>query len=300
MNAPDDDLTNVQEEVLAKEAYERVEPELLAVPAVEVLPVGFDLTAGASTAIGSIPKLLTLKDDLTAELRKFDVRSIRRLEDYAYAVLYAHAVYQSATGFPKDLQELLQSGIKLRDILHADAVTLRARGLLPAESLREFDGLVGYMNVAADLQLLCTLMSNHWERIENRCATTQEELERGSRLAGRIVRVVGERERNTAKVADSADKRARAFTLFFNCYEEIRFAVSYVRRHEDDADAYAPSLHIARKKPGRSASSEKPAQPATPEQPATPAPQVNTPNPSATTPVNRNLDSLPGGSPYLS
>ena len=295
MNAIDNTPANVNEEILAEEAYHRVEPELLAIPAEKVVPVGFELTTGASTALGSIPRLVTLKDVLKEELRKFDVRNIDRLEDYAYAVLFAHSVYQSATRPSEDLQELLESGVKTRDLLHDDARVLAGRGLIPAESLEKYDGLVGYMNVAEDLQLLSTLLSTNWNKIEGRCATTRDELELASRRAGRIVRLVGERERNFAKAADSADKRARAFTLFFDCYEEIRFAVAYVRRHEDDADEFAPSLHTTRRKPAKTSSREDPAdpaQPANPSQPTAPA--------QPATPVNRNLDQLPGGSPFMS
>ncbi len=295
MKSIENDQVTLREEVLAKEAYKRVEPELLAIPAEKVVPVGFEITSGASTALGCIPKLLTLTDKMKEEFRKFDVHRIERLEDYTYAVIFAHSVYHSATRPSEDLQELLESGAKTRDLLHDDARVLLGRGLIPAESLEHYDGLVGYMNVAEDLQLLSTLLSANWERIEGRCATTEQELELASLLAARIIRLVGERERNFARAAEFADKRARAFTLFFDCYEEIRFAVAYVRRHEGDADEFAPSLHATRKKSGKTAGSEKPLNPA---EPATPA-QPTTPTQPAT-PVVRNLDSLPGGNPFAS
>ncbi|MDP3278238.1 MAG: hypothetical protein Q8Q09_23830, partial [Deltaproteobacteria bacterium] len=39
-----------------------------------------------------------------------------------------------------------------------------------------------------------------------------------------------------------ADKRRRAVTLFMNAYDEVRYAVQYLRRHYQDAHEIVPKL----------------------------------------------------------
>lgn len=310
MNAIEITQSSIRHEILAEEAYHCVEEELLALPADKVLTVNLEIPVATSTAIGRIPKLISLKGQLAEELRTFDVGVIDKLEGYSYAVLYAHSAYQCETRTPADLQELLDSGIRIREVLHSDAKALICRELLSPESIRDFDGLIGYLNVANDLQMLCTALGSHWQKIEGRCGTTKEELDFASRLAGRIVRLAGQREASTAKVEEAADKRSRAFTLFFQCYDEIQRGVGYVRWHAGDADEYAPSLHATSHKSARGSKGAKNAAPAEPT-PAQPS-NATTPTP---TPVNQSFNSpspfmpagsaaparqgVPGGNPYM-
>ena len=75
------------------------------------------------------------------------------------------------------------------------------------------------------------------------------------------------------KIADGStptERRARAFTLFFNAYDQCRRAVGYLRWNEDDADQVAPTLFTGR---ARRASSAEPAPAESPA--ATPAAPAN-------------------------
>jgi len=48
------------------------------------------------------------------------------------------------------------------------------------------------------------------------------------------------------QVAAATDIRQRVFTLFYNLYDEIRRAVSFLRWHHEDADSIIPSLYAGR------------------------------------------------------
>jgi hypothetical protein len=73
---------------------------------------------------------------------------------------------------------------------------------------------------------------------------------------------------STLTVAVATRTRQAAYTLFVTSYNEVRSAVQYLRRREDDADTIIPSLfviHGARKKSA----------PETNDSPNAPAPVVN-------------------------
>lgn len=315
MNATTNNSSSgIEQEVLAEDAYKRIEGELLALPSERIETVNLDIPAAAAVAIGKIPRLATLKGLLEEKLQDFDATALDRLEDYTYGMIYAHSMYQCEMRAPEDLQQLLASGIRRREVLYSDAKALALRGLIPEESLQDYDGLIGYINVANDLQMLCTALGSRWTSIAGRCATTREELDFASRMAGRIIRLVGERNQSAAKVQEASDKRARAYTLFFECFDEIRRAVVYVRWYEGDADAYAPSLHTTSHKTRRSdkkAKSPAPSEPETPAQPQPPNQAGQAPviqsfnNPSPFMPAGspapiRNADgAIPGGSPFI-
>jgi hypothetical protein len=49
-----------------------------------------------------------------------------------------------------------------------------------------------------------------------------------------------------AERAAASDLRARAFTLTFRAYAQVRHAVGYLRGLEGDADTFAPPLYAGR------------------------------------------------------
>jgi hypothetical protein len=169
----------------------------------------------------------------------------------------------------------------VRETLLADANTLVARGYINASVLKQLKGPVGYKNVATDLQILGSVLKDNWATIAGKCATQLGELEHAIKLAARILRVVGLREQSPAVIAAAADIRMRAFTLFTRAYDDARRAVIYVRWHEGDADAIAPSLYAGRsngrKKPAEDDHDNPPAPAATP---STGSPPVTTGTPA--------------------
>lgn len=149
--------------------------------------------------------------------------------------------------------------------LHADVVARRRSLLASAEVLVPagvFDPNVlarirkgsGYLNMAEDLSALCVLFRTHWSRVKGRTAVTQEEIEHAQRLAEELIvrqgRRMHERGRNTRRDAGD-DVRDRCFTLFLRAYDECRPAAAYLRRHEGDAEHFAPNLFTKDKQGSR-------------------------------------------------
>ncbi len=283
----------VRQEILAEDAYKRVLPELQAIAADDLLQVSVDPTAATAIALGARPRLLAMRKQLQENLPGFPAGMVDKIEDYAYALLYAHSVHQAATDPDDALPTLLAQADEMVGRLELDAKALAARGIIDPDSLDALTRQTGYKNRASDLQLLVTVLNGNWARIEGKVGTDRAELELASRLAGRIVRLMGQRDHSPAAIADASDKRARAFTLFSKGWDELRRGVAYVRWHEGDAEEFAPSLYANR---GKSRDTE-------PAQPKTPPPQPQSPAPgqpaNGPVPVQRNLEGIPGGSPFI-
>lgn len=101
---------------------------------------------------------------------------------------------------------------------------------------------------AFDLLTLVALMREGWHSIKGKSAVSPAELDQAESYADALLTAVGEREQLPAATAAAADMRRRAFTLFLRAYAELRHAAEYLRRYDNDADAFVPSLYGPRKR----------------------------------------------------
>jgi hypothetical protein len=233
----------VAEQVLFVESYEKVEPEARALPAERVQKVNLDAAYAVTTALALIAGLRRFRGEIEGNLKDFDFVRFDKLEEYTKAFSVANARYSTATSPADDLDETYEEGRELRELLHADAVTLIGRGVLKSEALKGYTGLLGYKNVSTELQAVALLLSDNWEKLQGRCASSEAELERALRISQRLQLGAGEREVNPAVVAVYTELRNRMFTLFIEAYEDARSAIEYLRRHDGDADTIAPTLY---------------------------------------------------------
>jgi len=275
---------SVDDEQLAVEAYNRTAAERDALPPEKVQQLNLDVPSAASTVLGALPEILALRSE-AEKVGTFDVTLLDKMEPYTLALFYAYAQDKASSELPDDLQELNTEGMRTRTVLFADTTALVTRGLIPSDSLSEYKGTFGYKLVAADIQLLITVLRNNWAGIEGKCGVTTEELDRAERLSHRMLRVVGLREQAPAASKVTADQRDRAFTLFINCYDEIQRVVSFLRWKEDDVDTIAPTLYAHRPRKARNEPAEPAAaQPMTPPAPASPPAPAQPTGPSPTDP----------------
>ena len=213
------------------------------------------------------------------------------IERYVGALSQADAYHNIATSPPDDLAEVQAEGAALRDVFYVDAQVQVRRGLISADALDELAGPVGYKNLAADLQSLSTVYLANWDKLAGTTSVKEAEIERAQQISFYLFRVVGQREQSPALVAETADMRARAFTLLTDAYDNARRAIIYLRWHEGDADIICPSLFAGRSN-GRSKptdnQSDKPVnandKPVTPSANPTPAPSANGGNNATHTP----------------
>jgi hypothetical protein len=239
-------VTNVGEEALANTAFERVQADLAAWKPEELLTVNLDISAAVATVLGVLPEARALREQIAKELPSFDVARFDKLEDYALALSYAQAKYLSATQPPDDLDALSEEAASLRERLLAEARSLTHHGLVSSAQLAQLKGANGYKNVATDLMVLTSVMQAGWTQIQGKTPTTAQDLEHASRVATRLLRIVGLREQGPAQVAQATDTRLRAYTTFFRTYEDARRAVTYLRARQGDADSIMPALHPGR------------------------------------------------------
>jgi len=250
---------NVSDEVLAKEAYEKVKPELAKFDDDDLIQVNVDVSGALQTMLGVLPELRAIRDQIAKELPFFDLASFDRLEERALALSFAQTAYVVATETPSELQPLTEQGVELRETLLRDAQALARRSLIDGAQLANLKGVNGYKNIAQDLQSLSMILEDAWPNIQGKCATTLEELKTASQISTRLSRVVGVREQGPAQVAAATDARQRTFTLALRTYDDARRAVTYLRPGEGEADAIIPSIYPGR--PRRRADAERPGNP---------------------------------------
>jgi hypothetical protein len=170
------------------------------------------------------------------------------LEDYALALRFAHAAFQTATLPPDDLTKLSEEALELRERLVADAKALSLHNLLDPRKLDSLKGANGIKNIAQDLEMLSQIMKASWPQIQGKSATVAEDLELASRISTRVTRIVGVREQGPAQVAAATEQRQRVFTLTLRAYDEARSAIAYLRRREGDAESITPNLYTGKQR----------------------------------------------------
>ena len=243
------------DEKLATEAMARIAPDAAALSEEEVTQVNLDLQQATGTILGVLPEVMALREKIVKDLPAFDITHVDKLEDYALALRFAHAAYQTATQPPDDLTDLSNEALALRERLLADAKALSLRNLLDPRKLDSLKGANGIQNVAQDLQMLSQILQESWPKIQSKSATAAEELQAASRIGTRLTRIVGVREQSPAQEAAVIEQRQRVFTLMMRAYDETRAAIAFVRRREGDAESITPNLYTGK---GRSRLANKP------------------------------------------
>jgi hypothetical protein len=66
--------------------------------------------------------------------------------------------------------------------------------------------------------------------------------QRAAALGTDLVRLLGKRDSDAQAKVRASSRKARAFTLFVNAYEEAGRAATFLRWYDDDVEALVPSL----------------------------------------------------------
>jgi hypothetical protein len=272
-----------------QEAYERQRAAMSALEPDKLETINFEITGGATTALGALPALHNLREQ-AARLPDFDISHFDLLGDYARALLYTHAVYQSVNAPVANLPLLNEEATHLRAMFTADMAPLLTRKLITEDQVAKLTGLKGYKNVAWDLVIQCTALRSSWGKIAGGTALQLSEMDRAEELADLMLVATGERKQVTSPVVIEATlHRQQAYTLFSNAYDQDRRAVTYLRWKQGDADEILPSLYA--KQGGHSAKQEPTSDGTTTEPASPPHAPADAPHPT--------LPGLPGGSPFI-
>ncbi|MFO7178092.1 MAG: hypothetical protein DIU78_005250 [Pseudomonadota bacterium] len=229
-----------------REAFERVLPELRALPEEALRKVTVDVPTAVATILGAIPKIRELREQIQEELPKHDLARFDRLEEYTLALAYAHGAYIAASRPPRSIDDINAEAMRLRELLLADAAVLVLRGLFDKARIAEIRLGNGYRDTAFDLVALVSLYRSRWSEIEGKTGISLAELEQAEIVADRLITAVGEREQAPIKRTQAIEDRMRALTLCVDVYNQTRRAIAYLRFDHDDAHIIAPSLYAGR------------------------------------------------------
>jgi hypothetical protein len=287
---------NVNNELARAESYKKVLPAMQALRPEEVMGVNVDLASTVPTMLGALPQIAAYRTAVAEAFTNYPVSNFDNLENWTLALAHANALFMIASDSPDNLPALAEEGAALLVTLKADCDSLIVRKLMNPDALKDYSGQKGYKTLAINLQIVGSALTEAWPRIQGKCGTEQTELDRADKLATRIQRLVGLREQSPAEIAESADNRARAFTVFYRGYNQVRRAISFLRWDEDDVEKIAPSLYAGRK---HKASSENVVPVVAPAPaPAPAAANVATP-PAPCAPINTLKAPVPGSNPFM-
>ncbi len=226
----------------ASAAFHEVLPEIRALRPDEVRPVNVDVPRAVTIALGAAPRIAALRAEILAAVPRTKVESIDGLETYAFAAYYAHLVALPTPKTESEKKALLDEASPLRKDLLVAAEALAAKGLVDGALVAKIRSGTGRTDAAGDLIALASLFTSVWPRVEDKTAVTAEEVERAGSLGARLLVALSRDALPSANEETPGELRARTFTLLVRHYDECRRAIGYVRYHEDDADAIAPSL----------------------------------------------------------
>ena len=266
---------------IGAELIARHRKEMDALPDDQVLVPRVDVADAATTGLGALPEIEMHREALEKRFGKKAKAALDDVEPLAGLVLAANATY--ATAAELDLEPMAQSLRDQRDLLAGTATALIERGLVEQKSLDGLNGGSSYRSLYTDTLALVLWFQTHAAAIHPRSKVTREELQAANDAAIAFGIAVATREQTRAGTSEPARDRARAFTLFFRAYDRVRQMLSYLRWHEGDVEAIAPSLYAH----GRSAKSDASATSPATSPGSTPAPTHDVP-----------ASGLPGASPF--
>lgn len=257
----------------ARAAFERLQPELRALPPERLVPVNVDIPTAVSLVLGVAPRLRSFREDIVRMLPHHPIQWLDRLEDIALAAWWVHlhtlSVRQQDTS-DDAVQRLVAEATSLRRSLLLAADALADRALIDDTPLQQIRQGQGRIDLANDLVALAALFRTAWDRIEGKTAITREDIDRAAALGMQLLAALGaQRSPSQTEATQAADMRVRAFSLLVHAYDENRRALTYLRWHEDDADDIAPSL-FARRATARKNNTPHTPQDNTPDTPSPP------------------------------
>jgi hypothetical protein len=205
-----------------------------------------DVLSAVSIVIRALPELRPMREEFASTFRTFDLGEFDKLEKYTLALSHANTLHQSTLPNKASIVEMGGDVALLRDQLLSDAMALARHNLVNGERLKECKKANGYRAIAADIFLLVAVFKDRWAQVQNKTPVTLAALHDAGSRAIELVTAAALRDQAPIDAREAALTRQKAYTLFFNAYENARWAVRYLRREKDEAEAIAPSLFVVR------------------------------------------------------
>jgi hypothetical protein len=153
------------------------------------------------------------------------------------------------------LPEKQAEAAPLREGMLRSAETLAFYGLLPEERVAAIRAGTGWLDTGNDLSALSALYIEHWDAVEKHTAVTMAQVERAGVLGLELQTFFGMKrtDNGSGQSAELQLTRARALTKLVKVWSHVRRGVKFLRWEHGDADSFAPSLYLKRRRKGSSA-----------------------------------------------
>ncbi|HEU4407405.1 MAG TPA: hypothetical protein VFS43_19210 [Polyangiaceae bacterium] len=241
-------------------AYARVEAEIKAVPRESLRPINVHVPSAVALVLGTLPRLLALRDEILATFPMHPPETIDRLRDYALAAAHAYVRALPRGGGEKRLRALVNEAGPLRERLLVSAEALVIFGLLDATRVAIIRRGTGHLDMAQDLLALAALFREAGPALVAKTPLTPAEVERAAQLGELVLEALGQHQQGTdgeGAPGEAEEHLGKAFELMRRAYDECRRSVNTLRWNEGDADEIAPPLAHSRRR-GRRAQADEP------------------------------------------
>jgi hypothetical protein len=288
-----------------RHAYEAMLPAMMALKPEELLKVNIDVATTVPRVLGALPRIRGMREQIAAHLGKFDLARFDQLEQRTRALAHAHTE-RTYTGVTTEaLPALVAKATKLREIFLAIAQLLVLWELLDPALIAPFKGQ-GSQNVGFELRGIAGLLRKEWARVAKRSGLDLAEVNAAEQLGDEVLEAQGVHEGPAA--VDAVQLRQRAFTLFYQAYDDAGWAIEFLVRTPAEVEAIIPSLYPRRSRGSSKATPEAP-EPATVDPPAangghgapSPAAPATPETPAVVAPFHPPpaVPGGPGGNPFI-
>jgi hypothetical protein len=268
-----------------------------AVAQSDMRTVNTDVIASVVTVRGAektIAQFAAAAKTLPAAL--FDASCFDKVQDYGYALIESHRRYQATQALPLVVTPTVLKAVDRRDFLLTHAAAMAKSGLIEPSRVAEVRLAPGHKGVASDLGRLISIFRESWWRVEGKTPVTLAMLDELGGLQLELMDDLAAQQQAPTAVGPAAIVRQKAYTLFFNAYDQVRRAISFLRWEEGDVDEFAPSLFAGRG--GRPGAQPQPAPQPQPQFPPANPPANGNPQPQPQIQKADVAQGLPGAKPF--
>jgi hypothetical protein len=230
------------EPAAAAQAFARATPDFEALPAEDLKTIGVDVQSAVATVRAAIPRILTLREAIAAQLPQHPVALLDRLDDFAQAAWFADLLFTLSTSKDDPFADLIKEAKPLRESLLSSAELLAKFGLIDEAKVKAIRHGHSNKDTAHDLVELSEVFEEAWPRVKNKSPVELEHKQRAGHLGRQLLGLIAVREAGSTGGAPEqvAERRVRAFSLLVKAYDETLRAVSYLRWKEGDAESFVP------------------------------------------------------------
>lgn len=258
-------ISTIQSIPTSEAALESVRAELLAMREEEVdRDARASPMQAAAIADAAAAKLSHHRAEIVLLLGEPAAVRIDRLPVYARAAGQA-AVEAEADATSQDLSDLHDATRSKHTLVLTELESAALRGHLDAELIDPARPIQGYAETIKSTKIAVHVARRNWSALEGHTHLTPAMLDETIAAAERLERAMTDRDHGVSR-APAVELRQRALSKLLKEYDEVQRIATYLRWHERDYDAIAPSLFGGRPRRA-STNAEEPAPTPTPASP---------------------------------